>query len=68
MKSIKGPYECSYGFTTVYCENRIYTIASNGNWGSVGVGELTATNHLLTQEEYDKRKNGCEKEGTFELE
>ena len=68
MKKIKGKYETDQNFTTVYCDNTIYTIARNtGDWGSVAVGQRTAMGQILTQEVYDKWASECEKEGTFEL-
>lgn len=63
-----GRYETDTNFTTVYCDNTIYTIArSTGDWSCVGVGQRTATGHILTQEVYDEWKSTCKKEGTFVL-
>lgn len=66
-EKIKGKYEENENFTCVYADNRIYTIAGNGDWGSVGVGEMTATGHVLDLVTYDKLEVACSKEGTFEL-
>lgn len=42
-KKIFGKYETDSNFTTVYCDNTIYTIARNtGDWGCVAVGQRTA--------------------------
>ena len=68
MKKIKGKYKTDQNFTTVYCDDTIYTIARNtGDWGSVEVGQTTATGHIITQEIYDRWASECESEGTFEL-
>ena len=65
---IRGRYEGDDNFTTIYADNRIYTIARNtGDWGSVGVGERTAMGQVLDQATYDKWEAECSKEGTFEL-
>lgn len=65
---ITGKFEKDDSFTTIYCNNVIYTIARHtGDWGSVAVGQMTATGHILTQEIYDKWASECEREGTFEL-
>lgn len=66
--TIRGKYERDDNFTTIYADNRIYTIArGTGDWGSVGVGERTATGQVLDQATYDKLVAECSKEGTFEL-
>lgn len=65
---IKGKYEQDGNFTTVYCDNKIYTIARNtGDWGCVAVGGRTTTGHILTQEVYDEWEKECTREGSFEL-
>ena len=64
---ISGKYTTDSNFTTVYCDNTIYTIARNtGNWSCVAVGQ-NVMGHVLTQEVYDKWASECEKEGTFTL-
>ena len=68
MKKIKGKYETDSNFTTVYCDNTVYTIARNtGEWSCIKVGETTAMGQILTQEAYDKWTSECEREGTFEI-
>ena len=65
---ITGKYETNSNFTTVYCDNTIYTIARNtDNWGCVKVGERTAMGQILTQETFDKWASECIEVGTFEL-
>lgn len=66
--TITGRYEQDDNFTTVYADNRIYTIARNtGDWDSVAVGERTAMGQVLDQETYNKWARECSSEGTFEL-
>lgn len=66
--TITGMYKTDENFTTIYADNRIYTIARNtGDWGFVGVGERTAMGPVLDQATYDKWVAECSKEGTFEL-
>lgn len=66
--TIHGKYERDQNFTTIYANNRIYTIAKNtGSWSSVGVGECTFFGRVLTQEYFDELASACSKEGTFEL-
>lgn len=68
MRTIKGKWEKDSNFTTVYCDNAVYTISNvTGEWAACPVGSRTATGHILTQEIYDKWASECEKEGTFEL-
>ena len=68
MKKITGRYKQDDNFTTVYCDNTIYTIANNtGYWASKSVGDRTNIGKIITQEVYDKWASECEKEGTFEL-
>lgn len=65
---IYGNFEKDQNFITVYSENRIYKIArSTGDWASLGVGEVSATGHVLDQETYDEWESKCSEEGTFEL-
>ena len=65
---ITGKYEVDQNFTTVYCDNTVYTIARNtGEWACVSVGSRTAMGQTLTQEIYNKWASECEKEGTFVL-
>lgn len=65
--TICGKYETDDNFTTVYANNRMYTIARNGDWGSLGVGERAYVGGILTQKRYDELASACSKEGTFEL-
>lgn len=69
-KTIKGRYETDDNFTTIYADdNRLYTIArATGEWGSVGVGEMTGMARLLTQEYFDAGRAACTDSGTFVLE
>ena len=68
MKKIYGSYTKDENFTTVFENNTMYTIArSTGEWGSISVGNRTATGHILDQETYDKWESECEYEGEFEL-
>ena len=68
MKKITGKFEKDDNFTTVYCDDTIYTIAKNtGDWACVKVGERTATGQILTQEAFDKWASQCTEVGTFEL-
>lgn len=65
---IRGKYEIDSNFTTVYADGRIYTIAGNGDWRSLGIGECAACGGILTQAAYDEMARECGKEATFELE
>ena len=38
-----------------------------GEWGSLHVGDRSATGSVLDQETYDKWESECEYEGEFEL-
>lgn len=68
MKKIYGSYTEDDNFTTVFSNNTIYTIArATGEWGSVSVGNRTATGHVLDQESYDRMESECEYEGEFNL-
>lgn len=69
VMTIKGRYERDDNFTTVYADNRIYTIArGTGDWGSIGAGETTAMGQILTQPAYNAGEEECSQVGTFELE
>lgn len=64
MLTIRGRYTVDDNFTTIFSDNKIYTIArATGEWGSV-----TVDGYFLTQEMYDKWESECQHEGTFELE
>ena len=63
---ITGKYEADENFTTIYSNNTVYTIAKNGDWGSVKVGQQTNMG-VLSQDTYDEWVSKCTKEGTFEL-
>lgn len=67
---IKGKYERDSNFVTIYGDdNRLYTIArATGEWGSVGVGEMTGMARLLTQEWFNEHRGACSKYGKFVLE
>ena len=66
--TIKGKYICDENFTTVYCNNAVYTIARNtGEWGALHVGERSAMGPVLDQATYDKWVAEAEREGTFTL-
>ena len=68
MKKIIGSYTEDENFTTVFSNNTVYTIArSTGEWGSISVGNRTATGHILDRETYDKWESECEYEGEFLL-
>ena len=67
MIKIKGMYKQDSNFTTVCCDNTVYTIASTGDWGCVTVGQVTAMGQVLTQEWYNKILSECVEEGTFTL-
>lgn len=65
---ITGKYRRDdYGFLNVYADNTLYTIAGNGDWGFVPVGQSTAMGQILTQEIYDQLAGECAKTGTFNL-
>lgn len=65
---ITGKYERDENFTTIYADNRIYTIARNtGDWGCLAVGETANVGGVLTQGRYNELADACSKEGTFEL-
>lgn len=58
---ITGNYKKDENFTTVYADNRIYTIARNtGEYGA-------AVGGVITQELYDRWSSECVETGTFEL-
>lgn len=66
---IKGRFEVdNQGFTRVYSNNKMFEINRYGDYGVIAVGQMTATNHLFTQEVYDKWASECTHNGTFELE
>ena len=68
MKKIIGSYTEDENFTTVFANNTMYTIAkATGEWGSISVGNRTATGHILDQKTYDKWESECEYEGEFLL-
>lgn len=69
-KTVKGNYTTDDNFVTVYGnDNRLYTIArTTGEWGSVGVGEMTGMARLLTQDYFDAGRAACTESGTFVLE
>lgn len=66
---IEGRYETDQNFTSIYCDNTIYTIARNsGEWGAIKVGERDRTSgNILTLELYKEMESACEKSGSFEL-
>lgn len=62
------PFEWDNNFTYIYANNRIYTIARNtGRWASRGVGELTGSGQLITQEAFNKLAERCSEKGNFTL-
>lgn len=66
--TITGRYERDENFTTVYADNRIYTIARNtGDWGCLPVGGTSYVGGVLTQERYNDLASACSEKGTFEL-
>lgn len=66
--TIYGLYEKDENFTTIYYDGKLYTIAINGgDWGCLPVGGQDTTGHILTQDEYDRRRSACVLSGTFEL-
>lgn len=67
MKIILGKYEKDQNFTTVYSDNTMYTIARNGEWGAVKVGQMTAQGKILTQKVYNKWESECTNKGVFTL-
>ena len=67
-KQIYGWYEKDDNFTTLYTHDAIYTIARNtGEWSMLKVGEMSATNHVFTQELLDRWYKEAPYEGTFVL-
>ena len=65
---ITGRYTKDENFTTVYTDNKIYTIARNtGEWGYLKVGERSYMGQILDQATYDRWAAEAEKVGTFEL-
>lgn len=70
MARITGNYETDNNFVTIYADdNRLYTIArATGEWGSVGVGEITGMARLLTLEYFDAGRAACTDSGIFVLE
>ena len=64
---VTGKYTMDSNFTTVYADNTMYVIASNGNWSSVAVGQRMATGGILTQELYSAWEAECNHVGTFTL-
>lgn len=69
MQTITGKYTTDDNFTTVYTsDNKMYTIASNGDYNYIQVGNRTFSGCILTQKLFDSWKAKCTKEGTFELE
>lgn len=68
MKKIYGCYTEDENFTTVFANNIMYTIArSTGEWGSLHVGDRSATGHVFDKETYDRMENECDYEGEFLL-
>lgn len=66
--TVIGKFKKDENFTTVYADNRIYTIARNtGEYGVAAVGDRAATGGVITQELYDRWSSECVETGTFEL-
>lgn len=68
MMIIFGKYKSENGLTQLFSNNTLYEIVSPSNWRCIKVGQLTATNHIFTQEVYDKWASEYTEYGTFELE
>lgn len=65
---ISGYYEKDDNFTTIYSGNKIYTVTRNsGVWGCIPVGGRDIAGNILTQTEYDRRRNACPSSGSFDL-
>ena len=65
---ITGNYKKDENFTTVYADNRIYTIARNtGEYGVAAVGNRAVVGGVIMQELYDRWSSECAETGTFEL-
>lgn len=65
--TITGKFEKDANFTTIYTADTMYQIARNGDWGSVKVGNRTASGFILTPEFFKQWKAECAEEGTFNL-
>lgn len=65
---IKGKYKSDDNFTTICSCNTVYTIAkTTGEWASRKVGESSNMGCVLTQEEYNRITNECDKVGIINL-
>ena len=72
-RTISGPFEVDQNFVTVYHAGRVFTLARNENedgtrnWGSIGIGERTATGHIFGYDAFAAGRKRCEEKGTFAL-
>lgn len=64
---IEGRYTKDSNFTTVFCNNTMYTIARGGDWGSISVGDRSASGPILTQADYDRFESEADNFGIFLL-
>lgn len=66
---VNGKFEVdSQGFTRVYSDNKMFEINRYGDYGMIAVGQMAASNHIFTQEDYNSLESECTEYGTFELE
>ena len=63
---ITGAYESDNNFTWVYTQDRLYTIAKNGDWGYVELNKSFACGGVLTTRYLESRSSGLPV-GTFTL-
>lgn len=50
-------------FTTVYSENTVYTIAKDGKWSAIKVGDHMYSGGKLTQAKYNRLVEICHELG-----
>ena len=64
---LTGKFEVDDNFITLFADNKVYTLAYGGDWGSVEVPGKSAFGLPLTQKWYDDCVAKCTKTGTFRV-
>lgn len=64
---IEGRYTKDGNFTTIFSKGCIYTIAKDGSWNYVKIGQRTAMGWILKPIDYKILESECDNYGTFEL-
>lgn len=64
---ITGKFEADSNFITVYTENKVFTLAFGGDWGSVDVPGYSAYYTPLTKEWLAAAAAECTETGTFRV-